>query len=191
MARSKKEGVLLKLLAAKNALTLTIITLEEELKPYTPEQIRENPILFRRSQALAEQRLALDEIFKLDGTLKRKQKARLILARCEGFLKEGFECDYKIRASMGTLMRGVPNCPDPMCNRKGKPLTVEIKDEEIDSQVEESIATEIERIEAKQKALEEERKLEQNFMSEEDKEFFERAGSSDWTSDLTTKGIKK
>src|SRR6266566_4122087 len=140
MARSKKEAVAIKILAAAKALESAIHTLEQALVGFKPEQIRENPDLYKRSQALIQHKIELANIEKLFGTLKKKQGTRLILARCEGFLKEGGECDYKIRASMGCLMRGVPNCPDPLCNRKGKALTVEVSDEELNERVDETFA---------------------------------------------------
>lgn len=146
MARSKKEAVAIKILAAAKALESTILTLENILKEKSAEEIRENPELFRMQRQLENHRVELENIAKLFGTLKNKQGTRLILARCEGHLKSKYseegaileECNYKIRASMATLMRGVPNCPDAMCTRKGKPFTVEIADEEIDVRVEDS-----------------------------------------------------
>lgn len=179
MARSKKEAVAIKILAAKNALEDAIRTLEKELSGIDPAIIRGSPDLYKSSLRLIQHKINLEDIEKLFGTLKKKQSTRLILAVCMGELKnaEGIlysQCEYKIRASMSMFMRGVPCCPDASCTRKSKPMEVQIADDQIEDVVEESfneVMTRAEKTLANDKA-----KKEGDPMSAEDEEFFKKAG---------------
>lgn len=178
MARSKKEAVALKILAAKNALEDAIRTLEKELAGIDPAVIRGTPELFTASLRLIQHKRNLEDIEKLFGTLKKKQSTRLILAVCMGELKnaEGIryqQCEYKVRASMSMFMRGVPCCPDASCTRKSKPMEVQIPDEQIDAVVEESFNEVMTRAE---KTLNDDKLKKENSMSAEDQAFFDRAG---------------
>lgn len=139
MALSKKDQINIKLHAAKQALESAIDVIRAELAQHTDKQINNDDELLRKRNHLRMLEMQLKGIYDLFVGGAKKQKARLILAECHGELKDGSPCGYKIRASMATLMRGVPNCPDPMCKRKGKPFEVEIRDDEIDGQIEMAI----------------------------------------------------
>lgn len=58
---------------------------------------------------------------------KYKQRARLVLARCE-------ICDLRIRASMSVFQLGTPLCFNELCQSKGGPLTIEVQkwDDEVE-----------------------------------------------------------
>lgn len=145
MARSKKEQINIKLETAKRALEAAIQGLEEELAHHKEDKIRETPELFKKSLRLRSHRIALEGIMKLYDSSKKKQGTRLILAVCLGMnpAQENGMCDYKIRASMSTFLRGVPNCPDPNCKNKGKPLEVQMQEDDIDAALVQTLGEEI------------------------------------------------
>lgn len=138
MAQSKKEQVNIKLALARSALMNVIQNLSNELgaacktDAVTREMVRDQPDLFRKWLAREQYMIELNGIERLFSTAKKRQGSRLILACCEGELKKSGEmCGYKIRASRSTYDRGVPNCPDEMCNRFNRPLIVEQSDDEL------------------------------------------------------------
>lgn len=145
MARSKKEQINIKLHTAKQALEMAIVALEDELKGITDEQIRDNPELFKKAQRLRQHRIMLENIMKLYEGKNKKQGSRMVLALCMGEnpAAENGLCEYKIRASMSMYLRGVPNCPDPNCKRKGKPLEVQMDEQDIDEALVQTLGEEI------------------------------------------------
>lgn len=56
-------------------------------------------------------------------TGRKKQTTRLIKCSCD-------ECGYTIRAAMTWILTAVPNCPDDQCKGYGKPMTVDVPQEE-------------------------------------------------------------
>lgn len=161
MALSMKDQINVKLTTARDALLSAIKRLDEELKPFTKETVRDNEKAYKlwlQRDLLNGQLLAIMKLYESSG---KKQKARLILAFCTGTLKDGSACDYKIRASLSVYMRGVPTCPDPMCDMHGKAFEVETKDEEIDQQIDAIVgADETMKYEMEQSAQRKQRRLE-------------------------------
>lgn len=60
----------------------------------------------------------------LDGmtNYRKKQSTRMVKAHCTF-------CTYTVRASLRWLLLAVPNCPNPDCVNLGKPMEVELPDE--------------------------------------------------------------
>lgn len=54
---------------------------------------------------------------------RKVQKGRLIKAYCPG-------CQYTIRAAMSWLLIGVPDCPNPDCDRQSEAMSVDLPDED-------------------------------------------------------------
>ena len=135
MALSKKAQVNIKLETAVKALSDSLKLVSEKLEGKQFEEIRDDAELYRLFLLKKNYEVQIANVYKLFESNGKKQSARLILAFCTGTLKDGEPCDYKIRASMSTYLRGVPCCPDVMCNRKSKPFEIEIKDKEIDQEL--------------------------------------------------------
>ena len=131
MALSKKDQINIKLEYAKETLAAGLRRLDALLARDDLTDKERTALTNERRQC----EIQLAGIFKLYEGLKKKQSARMVLAYCEGELKDGTPCEYKIRASMSTYLRGVPCCPDPMCNRKSKPFTVQEKDADIEQAI--------------------------------------------------------
>lgn len=91
---------------------------------------------------------------------RNEQGSRLLLAMCP-------ECEYRIRVSAMCLLMGVPTCPVEDCKRFGAPF-----DYSIPEQHEENM----ERVNVKTFADEGETKRGESPMSQEEREFFEKAG---------------
>jgi hypothetical protein len=143
MARSKKEQVNVKLEMAKQALVSVIQHLDEQIGNKTQDECFKDKEMRRLWEQRNHAQSQLVSILKLYSSSSKKKGSRLILAVCGGELKDGEFCLYKIRASMMMYLRGIPSCPDPLCKHHGKPLEVQLKDEEIDSELEKTLGEEI------------------------------------------------
>lgn len=140
MALSTKAQINIKLETAKRALESSLQNVSAQLEGKSREEIRNDPELYRLSLLKHQYEIQIAGIYKLFAGGAKKQSARLILAFCTGNLRDGSPCDYKIRASMSTYLRGVPCCPDAMCDRKAKPFEIEIKDENLNAEIDNALS---------------------------------------------------